>query len=180
LALGAPTGIQFNGGDPAAGLASNSGDTTGAVGYPNVFGLSDLALAALSSINGLPETSPGPPNPSYVGAGFFSPNSVTSSGSPYAYVGGDPIDGVDPDGEFSIPGFHDVVGFLDAGRHLAASVYDHSFDFLENHGILDWFHAAETSGLLDQVEDDFIEAVLAEENPSVKPKPRCRMSIGVR
>ena len=99
LVLGAPTSMQFNGGDPAAGLPANSGDTTGAVAYPNVSGLSDVALAVLSSINGLPETNPGPPNPSYVGAGFFSPNSVSSSGSPYAYVAGDPVNGVDPGGE---------------------------------------------------------------------------------
>jgi RHS repeat-associated protein len=106
LVLGAPAGVQFNGGDPAAGLNvsvadtnTDNFDTTGAVNVPGAFGLSDLALASLSSINGLPETNPGSPNPSYVGAGFFSPNSVSSSGSPYAYVGGDPVDGVDPDGE---------------------------------------------------------------------------------
>jgi len=106
LALGAPTGIQFNSGDPAAGLNasgsstdSNGSDTTGAVINPDAFGFPDLALAALSSINGLPVTNPGPPNPTYVGAGFFSPNYVSSSESPYAYVGGDPVDGIDTDGE---------------------------------------------------------------------------------
>jgi hypothetical protein len=99
-ALGAPMTNQFNSGDPTAGLnSSNSGDTTGAVVYPSALGLSDTALASLSSFNGLPETNPGPPNPTYVGAGFFSPSAVSSSGSPYAYVGGDPVDGVDPNGE---------------------------------------------------------------------------------
>jgi RHS repeat-associated protein len=105
LALGEATPIQFNNGDPAAGLNSSgsgggsSGDTTGVVDYPGAFGLSDVALASLSSISGLVVTNPGAPNLAYVGAGFFSPNSVSSSGSPYAYVGGDPVDGVDPDGE---------------------------------------------------------------------------------
>jgi hypothetical protein len=73
-------------------------DTTGAVNFPAAFGLSNVALASLSSINGLPESNPGPPNPTYVGAGFLSPNTVTSSGSPYAYVAGDPLNGVDPEG----------------------------------------------------------------------------------
>ena len=109
LVLGLPTSIQFNGGDPAAGLPSNSGDTTGAVAYPSAFGLSDVGLASLSSLAGLPETNPSPPNPSYVGAGFFSPDFVSSSGSPYAYVGGDPIDGVDPGGEFHVPGLHEAL-----------------------------------------------------------------------
>jgi len=99
-ALGAPPGIAFNSGDPAAGIvANNAADTTGAVVYPYTLGLPDVALAVFSSFNGLSVTIPGALNPSYVGAGFFTPSSVTSSGNPYAYVGGDPVNGVDPGGE---------------------------------------------------------------------------------
>jgi RHS repeat-associated protein len=98
-ALGAAPGIQFISGDPEAGLdGSNSGNTSGLADYSQAFGLPDIALAALSSINGLAITSPVAPNPSYVGAGFSSPNSVSSSESPYAYAGGDPVNGVDPGG----------------------------------------------------------------------------------
>jgi hypothetical protein len=132
LALGAPTLLKYSGNDPAAGLnlqseeldEGTSSNTTGDVEYVNVFGLPDVDLAGLSSIAGLPITTPDPPSPTYVGAGFFDPNSVASSDNPYAYGDGDPVNQIDPTGRISAGTIcsHDSAAACQAAIKIQAEI----------------------------------------------------------